>query len=71
MIMRTTQVRAVPTAARGYVGWAAELDGDLFGHSTDKEIARAAAHRRTPKMQDNGRAGQVRLSGEAGFHLVL
>jgi len=69
--MRTTQERAVLTVARSGPGWAVELEGELFGHSTDKEISKAAAHRRARQMQDNGRACQVRVSGEAGFYGVL
>jgi hypothetical protein len=69
--MRTTLERAVLTVARSGVGWAVELDGELFGHSPDKEIAKAAAHRRAREVQDGGRACQVRVSGEAGFYGVL
>jgi hypothetical protein len=69
--MRLTQERAVLTVARSGAGWAVQLDGELFGHSTDKEIAKAAAHRRARQMQDSGRACQVRVSGEHGFYGVF
>ena len=66
--MRMIEDRAVLTVARDGVGWAVELDGELFGHSSDKEIAKAAAHRRALQMQDSGRACQVRVTGEHGFY---
>jgi len=66
--MKTIHERSVLTVARSGVGWAVELDGELFGHSADKEIAKAAAHRRALQMQDSGRACQVRVSGEHGFY---
>jgi hypothetical protein len=69
--MRMIPDRAVLTVARSGVGWAVELDGQLFGHSPDKEIAKAAANRRARQMQDGGRACQVRVSGEHGFYGVL
>ncbi|CAN7567566.1 hypothetical protein LJR164_004037 [Phenylobacterium sp. LjRoot164] len=47
--------------------WAVELDGDTFGHSPDKDIAKAAANRRAREVQDDGRPCQVRVSGELGF----
>ena len=65
--MRMNQDRAILTVAREGVGWAVELDGEIFGHSPDKEIARAAAHRRALQMQASGRACQIRVTGEHGF----
>jgi hypothetical protein len=59
--------RAVLTVLRHASGWAVELDGELFGQSIDKEIAKAAANRRAREMQDKGRACQVRVTGETGF----
>ena len=44
-----------------------ELAGEQFGHSPDKEIARAAAHRRAREMQDKGRACQVRVQGDGSW----
>ena len=66
--MRSILERFVLTVARGGGGWAVELDRELFGHSADKEIAKAAAHRRALQMQENGQACQVRVSGEHGFY---
>jgi hypothetical protein len=66
--MQTRTDRAVLTVVRRQGQWAVELDGDLFGHSRDKEIAKAAAHCRAREMQDAGRPCQVRVSGETGFY---
>ena len=66
--MRMIPDRAILTVARDGVGWAVQLDGELFGYSPDKEIAKAAAHRRALQMQDSGRACQVRVTGEHGFY---
>lgn len=62
------QDRAVLTVIRDAGSWVVELDGDLFGRSADKEVAKAAANRRAREMQDGGRACQVRVSGEHGFY---
>jgi hypothetical protein len=61
----------VLTVARHEGHWAVELDGQLFGESSDKEIAKAAANRRAREVVDSGRACQVRVSGEDGFYAVL
>jgi len=66
--MRTITDRAVLTVVRHEGGWAVELDGELFGKSTDRDIAKAAAHRKAREMQDSGRPCQVRISGETGFY---
>ena len=47
--------------------WAVELDGDTFGHSPEKDVAKAAANKRAREVQDKGRPCQVRVSGELGF----
>lgn len=62
--MRTIPDRAILTVLRHSGLWAVEHDGEHFGHSPDKEIARAAAHRRARQMQDNGRACQVLVAGD-------
>lgn len=59
--------RAVLTVALRDGVWAVELDGDTFGHSPDKDVAKAAANKRAREVQDNGRPCQVRVSGELGF----
>jgi len=59
--------RAVLTVTRIEGVWRVEHEGNHFGHSPDKEIAKAAAHRRAREMHDGGRACQVRVFGEHGF----
>jgi hypothetical protein len=44
-----------------------EHEAEPFGHSPEKEIARAAAHRRAREMLDDGQACEVRVVGEPGF----
>ncbi|MFZ5720326.1 MAG: DUF2188 domain-containing protein [Pseudomonadota bacterium] len=65
--MRMMPERAVLTVLPHDGGWAVELDGQVFGLSTDKDIARAAANRRAREMHDEGRPCQVRVSGEHGY----
>ncbi len=65
--MRIIPERAVLTVTRTEGVWRVEQDGQEFGHSEDKEIAKAAANRRAREMIDTGRACQVRVSGEHGF----
>ncbi|HEY8617680.1 hypothetical protein [Phenylobacterium sp.] len=62
-----TQERTVITVVRHDGAWAVQLDGELFGHSTDKEVCKAAANRRARDMQDGGRACQVKVMGELGY----
>lgn len=66
--MRMTLDRTVFTVTRHNGMWAVELDGDHFGHSPDKEIARAQATKRMREFQDSGRACQIRVTGEHGFY---
>ena len=65
--MRMVPDRAVLTVTRREGVWRVEYDGEAFGHSSDKEIAKAAAHRQARQMLDGGRACEVRVSGEHGF----
>ena len=44
-----------------------EYEGEHFGHSPDKEVARAEAAKRIRLVQDGGRACQIRVTGETGF----
>jgi hypothetical protein len=44
-----------------------EHDGEDFGHSSDKEVAKASAHKRARELQAGGRACEVRVHGEHGF----
>jgi hypothetical protein len=66
--MRTESDRAVFTVTRHNGLWAVEHSGDYFGHSPDKEVARAEATKRIRQVQDTGRACQIRVSGEKGFY---
>ena len=65
--MRMISDRAILTVLRHAGSWVVEHDGELFGQSPDKEIAKAFANKRARQMQDNGRACQVRVSGDLGF----
>jgi hypothetical protein len=58
--------RATLTVLRHAGLWVVEHDGERFGHSPDKEIAKAAANKRARQMQDSGRACLVRVSGDLG-----
>lgn len=65
--MRIITERTVLTVARREGAWSVEQDGDYFGQSADKEVAKAAATRRAQSLQAEGRACQIRVSGEHGF----
>lgn len=64
--MRMVPDRAIFTVLRHSGLWAVEHDGKHFGHSHDKEIAKAAANKRARQMQDSGRACQVLVAGDLG-----
>ena len=68
--MSPTPERAVLTVRRHEEGWAVELEGELFGASRERDIAKAAANRRAREMQDAGRPCLVRVQGETGFFAV-
>jgi hypothetical protein len=59
--------RVVLTLARNAGVWSVDLEGGAFGHSFDKEVARAAAIKRARDIQDGGRACEVRVMGEPFF----
>jgi hypothetical protein len=65
--MRMVPDRAVLTVKRHEGVWRVEYEGQHFGHSSDKEIAKAAANRHAREMMDAGRSCEVRVSGEHGF----
>ncbi len=44
--------------------WRVEHGDDAFGHSTEKEIARAAAMRRARELHDGGGSCQIVVHGE-------
>lgn len=64
--MKADLERTVVSVTREAGVWRASHDGEEFGHSTDKEIAKAAAHRHARSMFDAGRPCQVRIAGEHG-----
>ena len=68
--MRMISDRAILTVLRHAGSWVVEHDGEHFGHSPDKEIAKAFAHKRARQMQDSGRACQVRVNGDVGYFTV-
>lgn len=65
--MKMIQDRAVLTVTQKDGSWMVELDGEVFGVSPEKAIARAAANRRARDMMDAGRPCLVQVSGETGF----
>jgi len=65
--MRMMPDRAVLTVIRRDEAWAVEFEGEVFGQSPDKEVAKATANKRARQLQDQGQACQVRVSGEIGF----
>jgi hypothetical protein len=65
--MRMILNRAVLSVTRSEGVWSVEHDGQSFGHSADKEVAKAAANRRAREMQDGGKPCQVKVWGEMGF----
>ncbi|HEV2362825.1 MAG TPA: hypothetical protein VGS12_01365 [Caulobacteraceae bacterium] len=60
--------RAVLTVSPHEGAWSVECDGERFGHSSDKEVAKASAVKRARQLLDGGRACQVRVFGEDGFY---
>lgn len=65
--MRANPDRAVLTVNQSNGVWTVEHDGRHFGHSPDKEIAKAAANRQARELMDDGQRCQVRVFGELGF----
>jgi hypothetical protein len=53
--------------SRNARGWAARYDGEHFGRSPDKEIAKTSAHKRTREIATGSRGAQVLVCGEQGF----
>jgi len=66
--MRVEFQRAVLTVLRHDGGWAVKHDGEHFGHSPDKEVAKASAHKRAREIATGGRGAQVLVQGEQGFY---
>ena len=65
--MRAAVDRTILNVQRHGGAWAVELEGEIFGVSADREVSKAAAHRRARELQDAGRPCQVRVSGETGY----
>lgn len=65
--MRMDLQRAIFTVSRRGGAWMVEHEGESFGHSSDKEVAKASAHKRARELQAGGRACEVRVFGEHGF----
>lgn len=66
--MRDVLDRAVLTVIPHEGRWAVEHEGEFFGHSAEKEVAKAYANKRARQYQDGGRACLVRIHGEQGFY---
>ena len=65
--MRDVLERALFTVLRDGDAWAVEHDGRFFGHSVEKEVAKAFALKRAREVVDGGRGAQVRVQGEGGL----
>jgi hypothetical protein len=66
--VRNQPERLTFTVARHDGGWAVEHEGSYHDHTPDKEIAKAAAHKRARAASDAGQACLVRVTGEHGFY---
>jgi hypothetical protein len=62
--MRMLPSRAVLRVVREDGVWRVEYGDASFGQSAEKEVARAAAHRRAREMIDAGQACEIQVSGE-------
>ena len=59
--------RVIITVRRKAGLWAAEEEGVFFETSADKDIVKASAAKRAQACYGQGRACQIRISGEHGF----
>jgi hypothetical protein len=59
--------RTVLTVKRHDGLWCVELEGESFGHSREKDVAKAAANRHAREMMDAGHPCQVQVQGEMGY----
>lgn len=62
--MRDVLERTVLTVRRDGDAWAVEHEGGLYGHSPDKEVAKAWAHKQARALMDKGAAVKVMVQGE-------
>lgn len=65
--MRKEPERSILTVMRHQGVWRVEHDGRAFGHSLDKNVAKAAASRQARELFDAGRPCQVKVWGELGY----
>lgn len=65
--LRNGPVRTIITVSRLEGGWAVEEGGEFFDRTTNKDEAKASAHKRARAAQDAGRPCQVRVDGETGY----
>ena len=65
--MKLDPDRPIFTVSRQSGAWVVEYDGENFGHSADKEVAKASAHKRAREVLALGRGCEVRVQGERGF----
>jgi hypothetical protein len=63
--MRDILERSVFTVLRSGDAWAVEYEGETFGHASDKEVAKAWAHKRARAVIDGGGAARVQVYGES------
>ena len=57
--------RTVFNVLRQGDAWAVEHEGEVFGHDSEKEVAKAWAHKRARQVIDKGGAAQVLVVGES------
>jgi hypothetical protein len=62
--MKATLDRTILKIVRHDGRWAVEHDGNFFGHSPDKDVVKASAHKKAMQLQDGGHACEVRVAGE-------
>jgi len=67
--MRAVPDRTLLTVARREGVWRVEHGGEPFGHSGEKQVAQAAAHRRAGEMLRAGQPCEIRVEGESKFGL--
>jgi hypothetical protein len=65
--MRLALDREIISVVRSEGLWLVEHRGERFGHSREKQVAQAHAHKRARDVQDAGGACQLRVHGEHGF----
>ena len=56
--------RTVFNVLRQGDAWAVEHEGEVFGHDSEKEVAKAWAHKRAREVVDRGGAARVHVAGE-------